>query len=196
MAAAHPAFRVGLVSAQNPATGQVRVTFPDRNQLQSYWLGVLVTKSQNDKAYWMPDLGEQVVCLMDEHDEDGAVLGALYSTVDTPPVNSTNKWHWTMKDGATFEYDRAAHALAVALPAGATMSITANGATLAIDASGDITVSSPGNVTATAAGIATVDGATVVLAGGGPAVARVGDSTTCPAGVGHITSGSSKAQSG
>ena len=69
------AFRVGIVSAQNPATAQVRVTFPDRNQMQSWWLGIVVPHTQNDKAYWIPDLGEQVVCLMDEHDEDGAVLG-------------------------------------------------------------------------------------------------------------------------
>src|SRR6516225_3490006 len=138
------AFRVGIVSAQNPATGQVRVTFPDRNQMQSWWLGVVVPKTQNDKAYWVPDLGEQVVCLMDEHDEDGAVLGSIYSTVDAPPVDSPNKYHWMMKDGATFEYDRATHNLAVALPAGATLSVAANGATIAIDTSGDVSVSAAG----------------------------------------------------
>jgi phage baseplate assembly protein V len=42
----------------------------------------------------------------------------------------------------------------------------------------------------------TVEAPSIVLAGGGPAVARVGDTVTCPAGVGHITSGSEKVQSG
>ena len=140
------AFRVGIVSAQNPATAQVRVTFPDRNQMQSWWLGVVVPKSQNDKAYWIPDIGEQVVCLMDQYDEDGAVLGALYSTVDEPPVNSTDKYHWSMKDGAIFEYDRAAHALTVALPRSATLSVSANGAAVAIDASGNVSVAAAGNI--------------------------------------------------
>lgn len=190
------AFRVGIVSAQNPASVQVRVTFPDRNQMQSWWLGVVVPKSQNDKAYWIPDIGEQVVCLMDEYDEDGAVLGALYSTVDQPPVNSTDKYHWTMKDGATFEYDRAAHALAVALPTAGTLSVSANGATITIDASGDVSVIAAGQMNITGGGQVNVTGSAVVLAGGGPAIARVGDTTTCPAGTGHITSGSAKAQSG
>jgi phage baseplate assembly protein V len=140
-------FRVGIVSAQNVATGRVRVTFPDRNQLQSWLLAVVVPKTQNDKAFWMPDIGDQVVCLMDEQDEDGAVLGAIYSTVDAPPAGMTaDKLHWTAKDGATFEYDRAAHALAVALPSGGTLSITANGATLAIDAAGNVTVQAAGDI--------------------------------------------------
>jgi phage baseplate assembly protein V len=131
-------FRVGIVKQQDLATGRVRVTFPDREQMQSYWLFVTAPKTQSDKLYWMPDLGEQVVCLMDEHDEDGAVLGAVYSSVDAPPVQSADKWHVAMKDGAAFEYDRAAHALSVALPAGATLTIALNGATLSIDAAGNI----------------------------------------------------------
>lgn len=190
------AFRIGIVSAQNPATAQVRVTFPDRNRLESWWLGVVVPKSQNDKAYWLPDLGEQVICLMDEYDEDGAVLGALYSTVDTPPVNSADKYHWTMKDGAIFEYDRASHALVVALPANGTLSVSASGATITINASGGVTVSAAGPVNITGGGQVNITGSAVVLAGGGPALARLGDTTICPAGPGHITSGSARSQSG
>jgi phage baseplate assembly protein gpV len=40
------------------------------------------------------------------------VLGSIYSSAGTTPVQSADKWHITMKDGATFEYDRSAHALA------------------------------------------------------------------------------------
>jgi hypothetical protein len=29
----------------------VRVTFPDRNQMVSWWLPIVVGKSQNDKTY-------------------------------------------------------------------------------------------------------------------------------------------------
>jgi hypothetical protein len=67
-----------------------------------------VAKSQNDKSYHIPDMGEQVVCFMDEHDEHGAVVGSIYSQVDTTPVQSADKWHISMKDGATFQNDRAA----------------------------------------------------------------------------------------
>lgn len=174
-------FRVGIVKAQDAANCRVRVTFPDRNQLTSWWLPICVPKSQDDKAYWVPDVGEQVVCMMDEHDEDGTVLGAIYSTVDLPPVASVDKWHISMKDGAIFEYDRAAHSLNLSLPSGAVLTVSANGAVVEIDSSGNLLLNS---------------NAAIKLAGGGPAIARIGDATICPAGQGSIVSGSSKVQSG
>ena len=72
----------------------------------SWWLPVVFAKTQDDKAYWIPDIGEQVVCLMDLRDEAGAVLGAIYSSADVPPVNSADKFHLGFKDGARFDYDR------------------------------------------------------------------------------------------
>ena len=139
-------FRVGLVKQQDLQGARLRVVFPDRDQMLSYWLPILFPKTQNDKSYWVPDIGEQVVCLMDEHDEAGAVLGAIYSSADTPPVQSPDKCHVSFKDGASVEYDRAARALAVSLPSGATMNLSANGAVIAIDASGNITVHAAGGI--------------------------------------------------
>ncbi|HUA36668.1 MAG TPA: phage baseplate assembly protein V [Candidatus Binataceae bacterium] len=104
-------FRVGIVDELDATTARVRVIFPDYDQMQSYWLPIVVPKTQNDKAYWIPDLGEQVICLMDSRDEAGAVLGAIYSSTDTTPVASANKWHVGFADGASFEYDRALHIL-------------------------------------------------------------------------------------
>lgn len=174
-------FRVGIVKVQDATNARVRVVFPDRDQMQSWWLPIVFAKAQDDKAYWMPDVGEQVVCMMDEHDEDGAVLGAIYSSADRPPVASADKLHWTCKDGAAFEYDRAAHSLQLSIPNGGTVSITANGASVAIDGSGNVTLVAAGQVK---------------LAGGGPAIARVGDATICPAGSGQIVSGSAKVNAG
>jgi phage baseplate assembly protein V len=140
------AFRVGIVKSQDAQNAKVRVTFPDRNQMTSWWLPVVTPKAQDDKAYWIPDVGEQVVCLMDEHDEDGAVLGSIYSSADTAPVSSAEKWHLRMKDGATFEYDRSSHNLAVSIPNGGTVSISANGATIQIDATGNINLTSAADI--------------------------------------------------
>ena len=112
--------------------------FPDRDQLQSWWLPVILPKTQNDKAYWIPDVGEQVVCLMDAHDEDGAVVGAIYSAADSPPANSPDVFHLSTKDNASFEYNRASHALQVTIPTGGTVTISANGAQIAIDSAGDV----------------------------------------------------------
>lgn len=181
-------FRVGIVKIQDPATHRVRVTFPDHDQVLSWWLPMVMAKAQDDRAYWMPEIGSQVVCFMDTQSEDGAVLGAIYSTVDTPPVNSADKAHVTFKDNAVIEYDRSAHVFQLSLPNNGRVTITANSAKIEIASNGDVNINSDGTIN--------VDAPHVVLAGGGPDVARVGDVTVCPAGEGQITSGSTKVTAG
>jgi len=143
----------------------------------------------------MPDIGEQVVCLMDLRDEAGAVLGAIYSEADVPPVNSADKFYLGFKDGARFEYDRVAHvldvifqdttelkydaeshlldlkfqdqaelkydgiahALTVSLPQGAIFNLTANGAQVQLDSSGNVIIVGAGQIqlgSGTLAGVA------------------------------------------
>ncbi|MGH7947793.1 MAG: phage baseplate assembly protein V [Candidatus Binataceae bacterium] len=106
-------FRVGLVVERDVARVAVRVQFPERDQMVSWWLPVVVPKTQDDKFLWLPDEGEQVVCLMDEHDEAGVVLGAIYSAADSAPVESTEKFHVAFKDGTKAEYDRESHVMRV-----------------------------------------------------------------------------------
>ena len=161
----NPAFRVGIVQQQDAAHAKVRVVFPDYDEVVSWWLPVIFAKTQNDKAYWIPDVGEQVVCLMDLRDEAGAVLGAIYSNADVPPVNSADKFHLAFRDGASVDYDRAAHvldlkfvdhgeikydggahALTMSLPAGATFNLTASGAQVQIDTSGNVIIKAAGQV--------------------------------------------------
>jgi phage baseplate assembly protein gpV len=183
-ASLNPTFRVGIVQQQDPAHAKVRVVFPDYDEMISWWLPVVFAKTQDDKVYWIPDIGEQVVCLMDLRDEAGAVLGAIYSSADVPPVNSADKFHVAFKDGARFDYDRVAHlldlffedttefkydarihlldlkfqdqaeikydgnqhVLTVSLPQGAGFSLTANGAQIQIDSSGNVIIKSAGQV--------------------------------------------------
>jgi phage baseplate assembly protein V len=168
--------RVGIVTVQDSAQCRVRVAFPDHDQMQSWWLPVIVPKTQNDKAYWIPDIGEQVVCLMDAHDEDGAVVGAIYSSADTPPVSDPNAFNLSFKDGASFEYNRSSHALQVSIPTGGTVTIAANGAQIGIDSLGNIQILTIGLIQLGAAGL--------------KGVARLGDTVTCPAGTGTIVSAS------
>jgi len=106
-------FRVGLVVERDVARVAVRVQFPERDQMVSWWLPIVVPKTQDDKWLWLPDEGEQEVCLMDEHDEAGVVLGAIYSAADRAPVESTEKFHVAFKDGTKAEYDRATHVMRV-----------------------------------------------------------------------------------
>jgi phage baseplate assembly protein V len=154
----HPVFRTGLVTAQNAAQGQVRVQFPDRDGVVTYWLPVIVPKTQNDKFFVMPDVGEQVVVLMDEHDEYGAVVGSIPSKVDAPPNGMTgDKLHATFKDGTVIEYDRGAHVLTAALgnggsaristPLGNELVLGSDGSVLLRDQRGaSVTLSNDGNV--------------------------------------------------
>jgi len=107
-------FRVGIVSEQDLTLARLRVVFAEFDHMFSYWLPIVVPKTQNDKAYWIPDIGEQVVCLMDERDEAGVVLGAIYSQPDSTPVHSADKYHLGFKDSTTIEYDRSSHVLQLA----------------------------------------------------------------------------------
>jgi len=135
-------FRVGIVKTQDIPNCRVRVTFPDRNQMMSWWLPIIRQGTQNDKDYWIPDVGEQVICLMDEHDEDGAVFGSIFSQADATP-NGANADTLVLctKDGAVFSYDRSGHTLTVTIPSNGTLNLTVNGGSVNISApDGDITV--------------------------------------------------------
>lgn len=103
--------KIGIVTAADPVTCKVRVQFQDQDGMVTDWLPVMQKKTLKDKGYWMPDLNEHVVCLMDENEEFGVVIGAIYSDADAPPVGSQDKYHVKFQDGTTVEYDRASHKL-------------------------------------------------------------------------------------
>ncbi|MEX3614765.1 MAG: phage baseplate assembly protein V [Burkholderia gladioli] len=99
-------FKTGLASAADPATGSVRVRFDDIG-IETYWLPVCYPKTGQDKFYWLPDIGEQVRCIMDERLEDGSVLGGTYSAEDAVPWVSNDRCGMRFRDGGEFSYDRA-----------------------------------------------------------------------------------------
>lgn len=103
--------KFGTVSASRP--GFARVRLPDADNMRTMWLPIAYPKTQDDECYWTYDLGEQVAVLLDAQGEDGVVLGAIYSDVDTPPITDPNKFGIRFKDGAELEYDRATHTLTV-----------------------------------------------------------------------------------
>lgn len=141
----------GVVSAVDVETHRVRVTMPSRGDLESPWLDVLVDDALDDQESSLPSIGAQVAFLLDESEAEGCVLGAAYSKVDQPSSpRSVDVRRWKMKDGAVFEYDRAAHKLTVNLPSGAELDVVVDG-NVKVTASGDVEVH-PG-------GLLKVDGA-------------------------------------
>lgn len=136
--------KIGIVTATNTSKCQARVKFEDLDGIVSSFLPVMQKKSLRDKQYWMPDINEHVVVLMDENEEFGVILGAIYSDADTPPVSSQDKSHVLFDDGTSVEYDRAAHLLA-------------------IDVKGDVLLTVTGTVTSNSQGLTTVKSATGIL---------------------------------
>ncbi len=97
--------RFGIVTQINPINVQARVSFEDDDSI-SYWLPVMQTKTLKDKFYSMPDIGEQVVCLMDENSEDGVILGSIYSSVDTPAITNENQISINLENNSLINIDK------------------------------------------------------------------------------------------
>lgn len=104
--------RFGIVSQIDPINVQARVSFED-DESTSFWLPVLQTKTLKDKFYAMPDIGEQVACLMDENSEDGVILGAIYSSEDVSATQSEKQLSVNLEDGSYINADKENQTLTV-----------------------------------------------------------------------------------
>ena len=105
--------RFGIVSQIDPINVQARVSFED-DESTSFWLPIIQTKTLKDKFYSMPDIGEQVACLMDENSEDGVILGAIYSTEDVSATQSEKQLSVNLEDGSYINADKENKTLTVA----------------------------------------------------------------------------------
>jgi len=160
-----PAYRTGLVyEVENTPPYRVRVQFPERDNVISWWLPICFPKTQDDKFFWQPDIGEQVVCLLDEHDENGCVLGSIPSLVDAPPPGLTpDEFYVQFQDGTTLQYNRATHQLTIALVAGGTATLSqAAGGQINLDATGNVEVQAAASVSFLQGGAAAEDGLALV----------------------------------
>lgn len=108
--------KFGIVTNIDENTAKARVKFAEDGIL-SHLLPVLQAKTLKDKFYTLPDIGEHVVCLMDENLEDGVILGAIYSDADNVPVISKDKLKIRFNDSTEIEYDRLKHVLNIVCPA-------------------------------------------------------------------------------
>jgi len=112
------AIRIGIVSSIYPERGTAKVTFPDRHDIVSRELPVVVPCTLKDKWYYMPDVGERVRVLFDpEAPSRGCILGSYYDDVREPPEHDeANIQYVLFKDETLIKYDRKHHKLTITIP--------------------------------------------------------------------------------
>jgi len=137
-------YRIGIVVAVDEKKAIARVRWTDIDGEVSYWLPIMQKKTLKDKEYWLPDINEHVVCLIDENAEEGVILGAIYSDADAPPVQDKNKYHIKFEDGTTIEYDKSEHKLKANVKGDIDVKATGRAD---IDIQGQIYIKSATNVT-------------------------------------------------
>ena len=108
--------RSGTVSQVNPANSTARVTFDDKDGTVSPELHIIHRGSGANKDYWLPDVGEQVVCLFANNDKNfstGWILGTYFTEKQPPQVNNKDIRRLDFSDGSYIEYNRASNTLNV-----------------------------------------------------------------------------------
>lgn len=133
-------YRRGVVSKVDVDKHVVRCTLPEKGNVETAWLDVLVPDTLDDKVFSLPSEGAQVALMLDERDEQGCVLGSVYSKVDAPTgTKNVNLRRIDFKDGAKVEYDREHHKLTIDIPSSGELNVTINGKAK-IETTGDVEV--------------------------------------------------------
>jgi phage baseplate assembly protein V len=148
--------------------GRIRVTFGDEDETDSFWLNANQGGTGANKSWSMPNVGEQVNCLIDWDGEDGCVLGSCWNSEDSAPSDDPGVEHIVDESGLEIIRDRK---------------------------SGNITIKNAGSVRLEGADLV-VSAETHLGGDGGKAVARIGDmvkvGSGSSAGLWPIIQGSSK----
>ena len=122
--------RIGRVSSVHPSEMAVKVVFEDKDNLVSDKLPVLVRGSSKNRDYWLPDVGEQVCCLMLPNGHNaGICLGSFYSGSSPPAIADAEKRRIDISGGSFIEFDRATGGLTIQC----TGDIVVNGRTISLN---------------------------------------------------------------
>lgn len=110
--------RVGRVSSVNESTMSVRVIFTDMEDTVSHELPVISQGSLNRKHYWLPDIDEQVLCIMMPNTSgkganDGFVIGTFFNAKDTPGTTGLDIRRVDFGDGSYVEHNRSTGDMAI-----------------------------------------------------------------------------------
>ena len=108
--------RTGTVSAVYPENGTARVVFDDKDDTTSPELHIVHRFSGTNKDYWVPDIGDQVVCIFANNDTNfstGWSLGSYFTDKHPPQVASPDIMRLDFADGSFLEYNRGNSSLTI-----------------------------------------------------------------------------------
>jgi len=132
---------VGVVKELDEARALVRV---DVDGLVTDWIPFTAARAGPGVRDWSaPEPGEQVVIVCPYGDpSQGVVLGSVYQQNHDAPAALKTTHRIEYADGAFVEYDRAAHAATVDVPAGGSITLHIGGTTLLLE-DGKATLTTP-----------------------------------------------------
>lgn len=106
--------RFGYISDYDAKKHMARVQFPDKDNLISNWLPVIIPNSKKNHDEFHLDINEHVFCLMLGNGlEAGAVIGAIYDETNKPPEGDQDIRKITFSDGTEIFYHRKSHELKI-----------------------------------------------------------------------------------
>lgn len=97
--------RTGTVSAVYPERDTARVTFDDKDSTSSPELHIMHRFSGKNKDYWVPDIGDQAVCLFANNDKNfstGWILGSYFTDKQPPQAASADVMRLDFADGSVY----------------------------------------------------------------------------------------------
>lgn len=107
-------FRVGIISSVDEKKCTARVLFEDRDNTVSHDLKIVVPQTMKNKYYWLPDIGESVLCCFLQNGiETGFILGSIYSEEDKPAFEDKSVKGIQFEDGTVIKYDTKSSTLTV-----------------------------------------------------------------------------------
>lgn len=96
--------RFGTISEVKPENGLAKVRF-EEDDIVSAWIPIVQANTLGDKDYRSMKVNEHVACMMDEHCENGVIVGAIYNKTDTPAFTG-EKCGVKFEDGTEVVYDK------------------------------------------------------------------------------------------
>lgn len=132
--------QVGEVTTIDSVNGTARVKIEEQDNKISAPLFILYRGTLKNKDYWMPKVGERVLCLFTKRSE-GFILGAYYTDGTLPPCTEPEKRCLAFEDDSLIAYDTKTH-------------------TLHVNIAGEINIQTKGSVTVNGQLLSPVDSAT------------------------------------